>query len=135
MVKLPQLSQELFAVLAGARSLEDLRRIESKAREVYRRYSDELGGADVRVLAIHGRVSRLNYSRKCAEASAVQAHVKQGLSLAPGMEISYVVKDAKKWEVDPARTASEFDAGYSKWLHKWLLEKAWGEAAFVFTQM
>jgi len=42
-----------------------------------------------------------------------------------------VVKDAKKWEVDPARTASEFDAGY----YRGLLEKAWREAAFVFTQM
>jgi hypothetical protein len=28
------------------------------------------------------------------------------------MVIAYVVKDAKKWVVDPARTASEFDAMY-----------------------
>jgi hypothetical protein len=35
--------------------------------------------------------------------------MKQGLPLAPGMEISYVVKDSKKWEVDPERTASEFE--------------------------
>ena len=47
------------------------------------------------------------------------------------MQIAYVVKDAKKWEVDPARTAQEFDAGY----YRGLLEKAWGEVAFVFTQM
>jgi hypothetical protein len=26
--------------------------------------------------------------------------------------IGYDVKDAKKWEVDPERTASKFDAGY-----------------------
>ena len=39
-----------------------------------------------------------------------------------------MMKDAKKWEVDPARTASEFDAGY----YRGLLEKAWEEAAFVF---
>ena len=44
------------------------------------------------------------------------------------MQIAYVVKDAKTWEVDPARTASKFDAGY----YKGLLEKAWGEIAFVF---
>ena len=25
--------------------------------------------------------------------------------MAPGMDIGYVVKDAKKWEVDPERTA------------------------------
>jgi hypothetical protein len=39
--------------------------------------------------------------------------MKQGLSQAPGMEISYVVKNVNKWEVDPERAASEFDA-YNK---------------------
>jgi DNA polymerase elongation subunit (family B) len=100
-------------------------------REVYRRYLDELGGADIKELAIHSRVSRLNYSRRCAEASAVQAHVKQGIPLAPGMEIGYVIRDARRWEVDPERTASKFDAGY----YQGLLEKAWGEAAFVFDKI
>ena len=58
-----KMQQEVFEVLAEARSLEDLKRIEPKAREVYRRYMDELEGADVKELAIHRRVSRLNYSR------------------------------------------------------------------------
>ena len=123
-----KMQQEVFEVLAGARSLEDLKRIEPKARQVYRKYLDELDGADVKELAIHPRVSRLNYSRRCAEASAVQAHMKQGIPLAPGMEIGYVIRDARKWEVDPERTASKFDAGY----YRGLLEKAWEEAAFVF---
>jgi DNA polymerase I len=86
-----KMQQEVFEVLAEAKSLEDLRRIEPKAREVYRRYMDELDGANVKKLAIRRRVSRLNYSRRSAEASAVQAHVKQGLPLAPGMEIGYVI--------------------------------------------
>jgi hypothetical protein len=43
--------------------------------------------------------------------------------------IGYVVKDAKKWEVDPKRIASEFDANY----YRGLLEKAWSEAAFLFS--
>ena len=73
----------------------------------------------VRELAIHRRVSRLRYSRRCVEASAVQAHLRQGIPLAPGMEIGYVVKDAKKWEADPERTARGFDAGY----YRKLLEK------------
>ena len=81
--------------MAEAKSLEDLKRIEPKARQVYRRYVDELEDADVKELAIHRRVSRLNYSRRCAEASAVQAHMKQGIPLAPGMEIGYVIRDAR----------------------------------------
>ena len=85
--------------------------------------------ADVKELANHKRVSKLNYSRRYAEASAVQAHLKQGIPLAPGMEIGYVIRDARKWEVDPKRTASKFDAAY----YRGLLEKAWGKAAFVFS--
>jgi hypothetical protein len=50
----------------------------------------------------------------------VKAYVKQGLPLAPGMEIGYAAKDARKWEIDHERTASEFDAGY----YGGLLEKA-----------
>ena len=123
-----KMQQEVFEVLAEAKSLEDLKRIEPEARQVYRRYVNELDGADVKELAIHKRVSKLNYSRRCAEASAVQAHMKQGIPLAPGMEISYVIRDARKWEVDPERTASKFDAAY----YRGLLEKAWEEAAFVF---
>jgi hypothetical protein len=72
-----------------------------------RMYKYELDGAEVKELAIHRGVSWLNYSRRCAEAFAVQAHMKQGLPLAPGMEIGYAVKDAGKWEVDHERTASE----------------------------
>jgi len=121
----------VFAVLAEAKTLEELQRIEPKVREVRRRYLYGLNGATAGELAIHRRVSRLNYSRRCAEASAVQAHMKQGLPMAPGMEIAYVVKDAKKWEVDPARTVSEFDTGY----YWGLLEKAWEEAAFVFNRL
>ena len=42
----------------------------------------------------------------------MQAYQKCGLPQAPGMEISYVVKDARMWEVDPERTALEFDPCY-----------------------
>jgi DNA polymerase, archaea type len=70
----------------------------------------------------------MNYSRRCAEASAVKAYQKRGSPLATGMEIGYVVTNATKWEVDTERDASEFDAMY----YGKLLEKAWVEVAFVF---
>ena len=129
LMQIKEMAEEMgFEVLAEAKRLEDLREMEPKAQQVYRRYVNELDGVDVKDLAIHRRVSRLNYSRRCAEASAVQAHMKQGIPLAQGMEIGYVIRDARKWEVDPVRTASKFDAIY----YRGLLEKAWGEAAFVF---
>jgi DNA polymerase, archaea type len=85
--------------------------------------------ANVRELAIHRRLSRVTYSRRCAEASAVKAYKKRGFQLSPGMEIGYVVRDASKWEVDTERDASGFDAGY----YRKLLEKAWDEVAFALS--
>lgn len=123
-----KMQQELFDCLADARSLEELRWLQPKILEIRRRYIDGLENADVRELAIHRRVSRLSYSRRCAEASAVQAYGRQGISLAPGMEIGYIVKDAKRWDVELERYASRFDAEY----YGNLLEKAWEEVAFVF---
>lgn len=124
-----RMQQEMFEVLGEAKSRDEIRRIEPKAQELHRRYMKGLEQADVREMAIHRRVSTLRYSRRCAEASAVQAHMKQGISLAPGMEIGYVVRNAGLWEVEPEGTASEFDVRY----YGKLLEKAWEEAAFVFT--
>jgi DNA polymerase I len=127
-----RMQRDLFEVLAGARSREELQMVEPDAEEVRAKYMRELVDADidVRELAIHRRVGRLSYSRRCAEASAVKAHEKQGLNLAPGMEIGYVVKDAGRWEVETVEYASEFDAEY----YSKLLEKAWEEVAFVFGQ-
>lgn len=123
-----RMQQELFEILAEAKSMEELHLIEPKAQEVRRRYFEGLENVDVGELAIRRRVSRLSYSHRCAEASAVQAYRRRGIALAPGMEISYVIKDAGRWEVDPARVASRFDAEY----YGKLMEKAWGEVAFVF---
>jgi DNA polymerase I len=122
-----RMQQDLFDVLAKARSKDEFRMIEPMAKEVREKYMQELEDADVRELSIHRRVSRINYSRRCAEASAVRAYQKRGLSLATGMEIGYVVTNAAKWEVDTERDASEFDAAY----YGKLLMKAWDEVAFV----
>ncbi len=126
-----RMQQEVFQVLGEAKSREELRRMEPKAQGVINGYMEELRKADLRELAIHRRVSRLSYSRRCAEASAVQAYLKHGINLAPGMEIGYVIKDADRWDVEPEKTAEKFDLRY----YRKLLEKAWEETAFVFRQI
>lgn len=90
-----------------------------------------MADVNAREMAIHRRVSRLNYSRRCAEASAVKAHLERGISLAPGMEIGYVVRDARKWTVDIERDASGFDAEY----YEKLLNKAWDAITFALIEM
>jgi DNA polymerase I len=46
-----RMQQEVFEVLAEAKSLEDLGRIEPRAWLIYRRYQDELDDANVKDLA------------------------------------------------------------------------------------
>lgn len=41
-----------------------------------------------------------------------------------------MVRDADMWEVETERMAAGFNIGY----YEKLLEKAWSEVAFVFTQ-
>ena len=127
---LRKMQQEVFEVLSRARNREDLCRIAPKAREVRRRYVDMLEQADIGEMTIRRRVSTLCHSRRCVEASAVQAHMEQGYPLATGMEIGYVVRDARRWEVDTERTASKFDIVY----YRKLLHKAWEEVAFAFSE-
>ncbi len=57
------------------------------------------------------RLSRTKYSRRCAEASAVQALKIAGLRSAPGMEVGYVVADAGRWR-SIGGGGIEYDAEY-----------------------
>jgi DNA polymerase, archaea type len=122
---------ELFEILAQARSREELLNVKSGAHVVREEYVQGLEDADVRELAIHCRLSRVNYSRRCAEASAVKAYQKSGFQLSPGMEIGYVVIDAAKWQVDTERDASGFDAVY----YGKLLQKAWDEISYALNNL
>jgi len=127
---LQRMQMDLFELLAGAANREELRLCKPRAEEVRRRYERDLMDASVAVreLAVRRRLSRTNYSRRCAEASAVQALKIAGRHPAPGMVVGYVVADAGRWEVDLEEEASEYDAEY----YGKLLEKAWEEVAFVF---
>jgi len=97
---------------------------------VHRGYRQGLMDArvDLRELAVRRRLSRTSYSRRCAEASALQALKSAGRRPAAGMEVGYVVADARRWKVDLVEEAAEYDARY----YEKLLDKAWEEVAFVF---
>jgi DNA polymerase I len=82
-------------------------------------------------MVIRRRVSRLSYSRRSPEASAVAALRAMGAPVAPGMEIGYIVRDASRWLVEAGGEASGFDAAY----YANLLEKAWDEVAFTLDRV
>jgi len=122
------MQNRLFELLAGARERAELLRLEPAARQIRDEFMAGLPAARPEKMVIRRRVGRLNYSRRCAEASAIKAYEKLGLYLSPGMEMGYVVADAGDWEVQAEENASSFDLGY----YAGLLEKAWQEVAFVF---
>jgi DNA polymerase elongation subunit (family B) len=78
-------------------------------------------------MAIRRQISRLKYSRSSPESSAVQACREAGIAIEPGMEIGYVVTDARKWRVALDWNATGFDTGY----YRKLLDKAWKEVHFA----
>jgi hypothetical protein len=54
----------------------------------------------------------------------------EGIDLSPGMEVSYVVTDARTWAVELDWNAARFDQGY----YRKLLEKAGEEVFFALDQ-
>jgi DNA polymerase I len=119
------------------RMLEELRRArdpveliaaEAPVQEIYRGAVAGLDTADPKDLVIHRRVSRQTYARRCLEGSAVRACKAAGIAVSPGMEIGYVVRNARCSEVDLAWDAVYYDHAY----YRTLLEKAWKEVSFLF---
>jgi DNA polymerase I len=125
------MQEEMLGVMGEAADLEGLRRLDPEIRRIHLRYAGGLAGADPGEMVIRRRVSRLSYSRRSPEASAVAALQAIGAPLAPGMEIGYVVRDASRWLVEVEGEATEFDVPY----YENLLEKAWDEVAFTLDRI
>jgi DNA polymerase I len=123
-----RMQMEVFDKMAEARSIEELRIIKSQVLQIMNRYLRELARADPSEMVIHRRISKLNYEKRCVQASAIQAFRRKGVKVSPGMTVGYVVRDADRWDVDTEWDASEFDLAY----YGKLIGKAWDEAAFVF---
>jgi DNA polymerase I len=126
-----RMQEEMFGVMEKAADLEGLRGLDPEIRRIHLRYARGIAGADPGEMVIRRRVSRLSYSRRSPEASAVAALQVLGAPLAPGMEIGYVVRDASRWLVEVEGEATEFDVPY----YEHLLEKAWDEVAFTLDRV
>jgi DNA polymerase I len=122
-----EMQGRVLDLLKGARDRAGLRECREEAREIYRETVEGLDGAPPASLAVHRQVSRLRYTRACPEASAVAACAAAGIDLSPGMEVSYVVTDARSWAVELDWNATRFDQGY----YRKLLGKAWEEVLFA----
>ncbi len=126
-----RMQQEMLTVMAGAADLTVLAGTEEHVSVIHRAYMQGLETAKPEDMVIHKRISRLTYAHRCLEGAAVQAYLAEGMEISPGMKIGYVVRDARHYRVDPEWNATQFDCAY----YRDLLEKAWGEIAFVFHEL
>lgn len=119
--------KEMLNILREARTLHEITALRDALRDRYHRAVEELPGTRPAALAISRRISTLRYRHACPEASAVEACREEGIALSPGMEVSYVVTDARSWAVDLDWNATRFDVGY----YMKVLRKAWEEIIFA----
>ncbi|RLF80747.1 DNA polymerase I, partial [Thermococci archaeon] len=120
---------ELFEELSGAESVREISALKDRLLEIYRSYRNRLkkGEVNPRLLSIRRRISKLGYSRKCPELNAIKAYRNSGIRLSPGMDVSFVIRDARRWIVDPPWRASGYDENY----YLKLIDKAWKEISFA----
>jgi DNA polymerase I len=120
----------MLGVMAGAASITVLEEKREEVRSIFRESVSSLPAADPKLMVIHRRISRLTYAHRCLEGAAVQAYRNQGIEVAPGMKISYVVTDSRRYQVMPEWVADSFDLPY----YRELIEKAWAEISFAFSR-
>ncbi|MCQ8893094.1 MAG: type B DNA-directed DNA polymerase [Methanolinea sp.] len=119
--------EEMLGVLAEARTIPEVAALRDPLTAIYRRVAGELPGARPCEMAISRRISTVRYRHSCAEASAVEACRGEGIGIVPGMEVRFVVTDARTWEVELDGKAARFDVAY----YRKLLQKAWEEVIFA----
>jgi DNA polymerase I len=124
------MQERMLDLLTVAEDRDGIWERSDQVRRLYREAVEGLAEAPLSSLAIHRQISRLRYTRACPEASAVAACALEGIDLSPGMEVSYVVTDARTWAVELDWNAARFDQGY----YRKLLEKAGEEVFFALDQ-
>ena len=122
------MQQEMLTLMATAGSPADLEQARDAVYRAYCTARRDLPHADPAALAVSRRISRTTYAHRCIEGAAVQAYRDAGVAVAPGMKISYVVRDARTYRVDPGWAAGQVDVPY----YCGLLDKAWREISYAF---
>jgi DNA polymerase I len=119
---------DMLAVMGRAATIAELSGLWDQVSSIYHNAVQQLPSTPVQDMAISRRISRLTYAHRCIEGAAVNAYREEGVPVAPGMKIRYVVQDARTYKVLPAWNAEHFDIMY----YRELLERAWAEITYAF---
>jgi DNA polymerase I len=122
------MQQAMLSIMASACTPADLTQVRDPVYRIYCNAVRNLPDISAPALAISRRISRTTYAHRCIEGAAVKAYRDAGIEIAPGMKISYVVRDARTYRVDPEWAAERVDLFY----YRGLLDKAWKEISYAF---
>lgn len=124
------MQDQMLTVMAKATSIAELDAMREDVRNIYHDAIMKLPDANPKLMKIERRISRTTYAHRCIEGAAVKSFQDRGANIAPGMKISYVVTDSKRYQVKPDWCAETFDVLY----YRQLLEKAWAEIRYAFVR-
>ncbi|OQB35912.1 MAG: DNA polymerase 1 [Euryarchaeota archaeon ADurb.Bin165] len=118
-----RMQNEMMEHLCTCQSIDDIPPELDHLSALYMQYLENLHSADVRDFVITRRIGRRNYNKRCIAQAVVDRYKEYNVSLEPGMDASFVVRDEKRLVVDPSWDAEGIDARY----YRRLLDKAYEE--------
>jgi len=118
----------MLDVMARAKTIVELEEVREEVMNVYREAVTMLPTANPKSMAITRRISRLKYAHRCLEGAAVETYRNHGVEIASGMKIQYVVRNARRYLVEPVWCADSIDVLF----YRSLIDKAWAEISYAF---
>ncbi|WAI00911.1 type B DNA-directed DNA polymerase [Methanogenium organophilum] len=122
------MQEACFSLMAEAASPDELAGYEEPVTALYRSYRDSMTDAPASSFVIHRRLSKTAYQNNSISAAVVRMYRAEGVPPEPGMDVEYLVQDARTKTVVPGWRAKNPDYSY----YAALLEKAWREVYFPF---
>jgi DNA polymerase I len=124
-----EMQRRMLDVMARRKTIAELKTAREEVGAIFRETINNLPAADPRQMVINRRISRLTYAHRCIEGAVVQAYRDHGIGIAPGMKIQYVVKEARRYRVEPMWCVNTFDIPF----YRGLINKAYAEITFAFS--
>ncbi len=122
------MQEACFSRMAEATSVDELSGCAEEVTEVYRSSRDTMTDAPPSSFVIRRRLSKTTYQQNSISAAVVRMYRAEGISLEPGMNVEYLVQDARTKTVAPGWRAESPDYRF----YATLLDKAWNEVWFPF---
>ncbi len=125
-----RMQQEMLDCLATVPGIDDISCAKPGIDSLYRQYFDGILDADLSDLVITRRIGRERYAKRCIAQAVLDRYREDGITIRPGMNASYLVRDEKHHEIDPSWDLTSIDAAY----YRRLIDRAYGEVTYALDE-